>query len=193
MRNHGDSPGTSSALWADALTLARFPLAAIIVWLLSADRSVDAGLVLVLGWASDAADGRLARRADGHTRFGHLDLPADASLGLAVLTGLLFAGDLPTATTLAGSAAFIGLAWLLRNPAPLLLLMGGAYARLLWLLFQDDGPARWAVLVAPIVFLILEGRRLFGVVIPAFLNAAGALLRGRRPERMRSIDEWRHG
>lgn len=193
MRNQSDSPGPSSALWADALTLARFPLAAMIVWLLSSDRAVDAGLVLVLGWASDAADGRLARRAAGETRFGHLDLPADASMGLAVLTGLLFAGDLPTATTVVGAAAFVGLSWLLRNPAPLLLLMGGAYARLLWLLLQDDGSARWAVLAAPLVFLVLESRRLFGVVIPAFLRAAGAMLRGRRPDRMRSLDEWRHG
>lgn len=191
MRNVTDDASAPGAMWADALTLARFPLALVIVVLLSSDRPVDAGMVLVLGWASDAADGRIARRSLGETRFGHLDLPADASLGLAVLAGLLFAGALPPFATLVGSAAFLGLAWFMRNPAPLLLLMGGAYARLLWLLTAEDDPLRWVVLAAPVVFLVLEARRLFGVVVPAFLHAATTMLRGRRPVRMLSLDEWR--
>lgn len=192
MRHQTDDAAAQGAKWADALTLARFPLAVLIVLLLSSDRPVDAGMVLVLGWASDAADGRIARRSLGETRFGHLDLPADASMGLAVLAGLLFAEALPPLSTLVGAAGFLGLAWVMRNPAPLLLLMGGAYARLLWLLTTEDDPLRWVVLAAPIVFLVLESRRLFGVVVPAFLQAAATLLRGRRPGRMLSLDEWRH-
>lgn len=182
--------GGPSPVWADALTLLRFALAIGILFLLAANRPVDAGVLLVVGWTSDLLDGRIARRARGDTRFGHLDLPADAAMGIAVLAGLATSGRMPPAITAAGGILAVGLGWWMRNPAPILLAMGTGYGAFLLAVWRADDTRRWIVLLAPVALLALEWRRLFGVIVPAFLHAGARVLRLAREQRHRTIDEW---
>ncbi|NIQ59713.1 MAG: hypothetical protein GWN85_41540 [Gemmatimonadetes bacterium] len=107
-----------------------------------------------------------------------------------MLAGLATAGTTPVPMTVAGGGLAVSLALWLRNPAPLLLAMGAGYGALLLDVAAGSDPRRWVVLLAPLAFLVLERRRLFGVVIPAFLRAAWTAVRGRRSSRHRTLDEW---
>ncbi len=173
-------PATLARL-ADMLTTARFGLA-VVAGVAFATGSLDIGAAIVaLAWWSDMADGRLARRAGGGTRFGHLDLPADVSMAVGILVGLFIAGRLPTGLAVACVVLF-ALAVGTRTPAPALLFMGMVNALMLWLVHTEGGWSTWPVLLTPVAALMLDGRRLFRVVIPAFVRSAWALLSGKSLE-----------
>lgn len=173
--------GPDLAQLADTLTLTRFGLAALAAVAL-ATHELDIGAAVIgLAWWSDMADGRLARRAGGGTRFGHLDLPADVAMAVGVLAGLVLTGQIPRGLAIA-ALVLLALAVGTRTPAPALLFMGTVDAVLLWLLYTKGTWATWPVLLTPVAALMIDGRRLFRVVIPAFLSSGWDLLRGKSVE-----------
>lgn len=172
MRNPG------LARLADVLTLARFGLA-IAAGAAFGVGEVDVGAAIVAAaWWSDLADGRLARRAGGGTRYGHLDLSADLAVMTGAFVGLLVAGHVHVWVAVVGVVFFAAVVGT-RTPAPALLFMGTVDALVLWLLYTEGTWARWPVLLTPIAALMLDGRRLFRVVLPAFFRSAWGLLSGK--------------
>lgn len=78
--------------WPNAISLLRFPLAALFVLTDSVTVRI---VVVVIAGASDWIDGWLARRADDRTRSGELlDPVADKTFVFAALIGFVRTGDL---------------------------------------------------------------------------------------------------
>ncbi len=162
---------------ADWLTLARFGMG-LVAAVAFGSGQVDLGAAVVgAGWWSDLIDGRLARRAGGGTRYGHLDLPADFALITGAFVGLLLDRRLATGVII-GCVVLFALAVGTRTPAPALLFMGTVDVIMLWLLYTEGAWAKWPVLLTPMAALMFDGRRLFRVVLPAFFRSAWGLLSG---------------
>jgi phosphatidylglycerophosphate synthase len=164
---------------ADTLTLARLGFALLLTAVVG--RSLTwAGLLLAAAWISDALDGRAARASNRLTRLGRLDLSVDTAVGAGLLLGMA-AGGILSFPFAVGLTVVLGGAYLwLRNPAPALALQGVAYGWFLAVVWTQELAVRW-VLLATIAVLCLTGaRRLFTVVIPAFLAGTAALIALRR-------------
>jgi len=100
---------------ADSLTLSRFLLALLILWLSLTSGSEALPAVttaLIFAWATDLLDGPLARRdpSGRQTWVGTLDLQVDLSIATAVLCFLTFGGFIPA---WAGITYALIAAWLL--------------------------------------------------------------------------------
>jgi phosphatidylglycerophosphate synthase len=76
-------PGGRDVLWlaADALTLCRVVLAAVLVPLLGTGRTTLGAAVVGSAWLSDFLDGRAARASARPTSLGRFDLWADTLVG----------------------------------------------------------------------------------------------------------------
>ena len=78
------------------ITIARLLSVPLIVWLMIADRFVEATLLFIIAGASDAADGFIAKRFGAASRLGaYLDPVADKALLVSVFVTLGFKGVLP--------------------------------------------------------------------------------------------------
>jgi CDP-diacylglycerol--glycerol-3-phosphate 3-phosphatidyltransferase len=81
---------------ANYITLTRMLCAPIVFGLVYADASWPGFILYVLGLATDAVDGRLARATGSTTPFGRaMDSTADKALVAAAMLGLLVIGELP--------------------------------------------------------------------------------------------------
>lgn len=86
------------AVLADALTLFRLVVAAIVVYLglVEARAALSHVITLVvIAWVTDGLDGPLARRAGQTTRFGKYEFLADVLLTWATFAYLTLAGFIP--------------------------------------------------------------------------------------------------
>ena len=78
------------------ITIARLLGVPLIVWLMIADRFVEATLLFILAGISDAADGFIAKRFGATSELGaYLDPIADKALLVSVFVTLGFKGVLP--------------------------------------------------------------------------------------------------
>ena len=78
------------------ITIARLLGVPLIIWLMIADRFVEATLLFVLAGLSDAADGFYAKRFNATSALGsYLDPVADKALLVSVFVTLGFKGILP--------------------------------------------------------------------------------------------------
>ncbi len=86
------------ALLADALTIIRFSIALVIVYLGVVEGATafpHVVMLVVLAWVTDGLDGPLARRAKGRTRLGRFDFLIDVALTWASFAYLTLAGFIP--------------------------------------------------------------------------------------------------
>jgi cardiolipin synthase (CMP-forming) len=78
------------------ITIARLVSVPLIVWLMIADRYVEATILFILAGISDAADGFIAKRFGAASELGaYLDPIADKALLVSVFVTLGFKGVLP--------------------------------------------------------------------------------------------------
>lgn len=78
------------------ITIARLLSVPLIVWLMIADRFVDATILFIVAGVSDAADGFIAKRFGAASELGaYLDPIADKALLVSVFVTLGFKGVLP--------------------------------------------------------------------------------------------------
>lgn len=107
------------------ITIARLITVPLIVWLMIADRFVEATVLFVLAGVSDAADGFIAKRFGAASELGaYLDPIADKALLVSVFVTLGFKGELPAwliVLVVSRDLFIIGgmmLAYVLSNPMP---------------------------------------------------------------------------
>ncbi|HEX9904696.1 MAG TPA: CDP-alcohol phosphatidyltransferase family protein [Propylenella sp.] len=105
------------------ITIARLLGVPLIVWLMIADRFVEATVLFILAGLSDAADGFIAKRFGASSELGaYLDPVADKALLVSVFVTLGFKGLLPAwliVLTVSRDFFIIGgmlLAYVLSNP-----------------------------------------------------------------------------
>jgi phosphatidylglycerophosphate synthase len=167
-------------LLADLLTLSR---AGVVPALVTGRPPPGAAVVLVVwAWASDAADGRLARSAGGTGRLAALDRPVDAAVAVGVVFYLGDLGVLPALATRVGALVLV-VGWALtRVLAVQMLLVAVASASFLaWVVVER--PAGWFVPPAlALLVLAVEWERFRTELLPAFLRGWARLLTGRRDE-----------
>ncbi len=107
------------------ITIARLVIVPLVVWLMIADRFVEATILFVLAGLSDAADGFIAKRFGAASELGaYLDPIADKALLVSVFVTLGFKGALPAwliVMVVSRDVFIIGgmlLAYVLSNPMP---------------------------------------------------------------------------
>jgi cardiolipin synthase (CMP-forming) len=89
------SPGSSLTI-PNLITIARLLGVPLIVWLMIADRFVEATILFIIAAISDAADGFIAKRFNATSELGaFLDPIADKALLVSVFVTLGFKGVLP--------------------------------------------------------------------------------------------------
>ena len=161
--------GTGLGRTADALTAGRLVLSVPLGAAAAAGWWNSTTVLLVVAWWSDFLDGRLARRSSAQTRLGDWDLAADTAVGAGLLAGLAVGGHVPALWAAAG--ALLGLGFLvLRNPALGMLLQAIAYGPTLWLAARHGRPAFILALATIAVIAVLDVRRLFDFLLPAFFR-----------------------
>ncbi|MDE0231930.1 MAG: CDP-alcohol phosphatidyltransferase family protein [bacterium] len=171
---------TAVARTADQLTVARLPLAALLVVAIASARLVLAAGILILCWITDTLDGILARRAPGMTRFGAWDPIFDGMMGLGLMAGMVLGGYV-SALWLVPSLLLGGLLFRVRSLASGMLLQGMAYAWFLRTLALEDRDALSVVLFAIGVAAITHGHRIPRVLIPRFFADVARLKGGEPP------------
>ncbi len=178
------------ALIADALTASRLLLAVLMAVTVASGSLPTAILVLVVAWSTDLLDGRLARAASGETRLGAWDFRIDVSLGSAILIGLMLSGVASPWLVIVAITVLAGLTLLTGNPAPAMLLLAFAYAWFLWLLLDLRPPLWWLPFASIAALLVIDRRRFFRVILPAFFRGIAALGRGELPDTGPVLDRW---
>jgi len=165
---------------ADTLTVSRFLLALLILWLgvTGGNEALPAAAtVLIFAWATDLLDGPLARRdrSGRQTWVGTLDLQADMSVATGVLGYLTLAGFVPLWAGMAYLAVSVALLWYFRSvhigwavqaiPYGLML-----YVALRHALLQGFIAVAWLVLA-----LIVTWPRFPNETVPNFLSGMRSL------------------
>ena len=178
------------ALFADLLTASRLVLAIVVGASLAGSEYRVAVIFLVCAWATDFFDGILARAASRPTRLGDWDFRVDVTIGIAILAGLAVADVVPAGVAIA--AVLLGAGWtqLTGNPAPAMLLMALAYGWLLTLLLVDQPSLWWLPFVAIAILLILQWRRFFRTILPAFFGGMTRLAQGGDADTPPVLDRW---
>ncbi|MGH2724513.1 MAG: CDP-alcohol phosphatidyltransferase family protein [Actinomycetota bacterium] len=174
----------AAAMAADGLTLGRGVLALVIGTLAARGQPGGAAVALSAAWFSDALDGRVARASGRRTRLGEWDMPADTLVGAALLAGLWAEGTVPP--WLAGGILLIfgGGYVLLRQAALGMVVQAVGYGAFLGHLWSTGQGILWVPVVAALLIGALDRRKLFRVLIPAFLGGLGDALRLRRGSRL---------
>jgi len=178
------------ALIADVLTATRAVLAVFLAVTLASGSFPIAIVVLVIAWATDLLDGRLARAAEEDTRLGDWDFRIDVSLGIAILVGLTLSGLASMWVVIAVVATLGGFTLVSGNPAPAMLLLAFAYALFLWLLLDLQPGLWWLPFASIVVLLVVDWRRFFKVILPAFFRGLATLGRSDSPEGGPVLDRW---
>ncbi|MFQ5522067.1 MAG: CDP-alcohol phosphatidyltransferase family protein [Acidimicrobiia bacterium] len=171
--------GDPRAKGADALTLGRVVIAALLVPVVWSGSLTAAALLLSVAWTSDFADGRLARSSDAETRLGDWDLAADTLVGLALVLGLVGLGVIAPLAGI-GLAVILGVLFLVGNTAAGMLLQVLGYGPFLYLLWTDRPPAWWAPFLTALFIAIVDWERLVYINIPAFFRGLAGRFEGRR-------------
>jgi phosphatidylglycerophosphate synthase len=157
------------ALAADALTGFRFLAAGALAVMASTGAFTGVAVLMAIVWASDFADGRLARKAATPTQLGTWDIWADTAVGAGLVIGLTLGGTIPMWIGL-GSLVLFGSLFLAGNLAASMLLQLTGYLPVLWVLWTER-PGAWLVPFATFsVIGLLDWRRLFFINIPRFLH-----------------------
>lgn len=175
---------------ADALTASRVLLAVMLAVAVASGALPTATVILVIAWLTDLLDGRLARAATAETRFGDWDFRIDVTLGAAILIGLMLSGLASVWLVVIPIAMLAGLTILTGNPAPSMLLLAFAYAWFLWLLLDLRPLLWWLPFASIVVLLVVDWRRFFGVILPAFFRGVVTLGRSERPDIRPVLDRW---
>ena len=178
------------ATLADLLTFSRLLSAPLLAWLVAV-RSLDTAVVVVgLAWCTDFFDGRCARATPRDTRLKEWDLRADAWLAVGLGTGLGLGGYFSwwLVAPVAG-LVFVG-SLLFVNPAPVMVGIGYLSGMFLWAVLHR-GSLWWLPGVYLSVLLVLNWRRFWGVIMPAFWRGLTVLGPGdRRRGTSLVLDDW---
>lgn len=174
---------------ADVLTASRVVLALVIGIAVGADRLGVAVLVLMIAWLTDTLDGMIARASSGETKLGDWDFRVDVSLGIAILVGLAVADRIPVWLVVAAIALLAGWTWITGNPAPAMLMMALAYGWFLPVLIVEKPNFWWMPFGVIPVLLLLDWRRFFTVILPAFFKGM-ARIGDEDPEVAPVLDRW---
>lgn len=129
-------------LLADSLTAFRFLVALYLLWLgatVGAEALPTAAIALVLAWASDLADGPLARldKEGGPTWIGRRDLEVDCSVAVGVLGYLTLSGYVSWLAGLGYLLLSVALLWHFRSMHLAWALQAPPYLCLLWVALRD--------------------------------------------------------
>jgi len=167
---------------ADLLTTLRFLLSVVILYVGLQEGPIagiaTASLLTILAWITDVLDGPLARHASHHTRLGHLDLPADLSLTLALTVCLVAWGIVPLSLVAGGILLTSVAMWVLHHRAPLQFTMGMIYGAFIFGA-QRISPAWGRALTGGVgLVVLLNPTRAWGKVT-SFLRDVQGILRGR--------------
>jgi hypothetical protein len=168
-------------LAADALTLSRVVLAAVLIPLLGTGRTT-------LGRPSSDRHGSLTsstvvqrEHLPGRHRWGGFDRWADTLVGAGAVVGFVASGWLPRAVGVVVVAGLLGAFMLTRNEAMSMLLQATGYGLVLWRTWRDGlfGVLSW--LLAIIALIAVVNRRVFWErSLPTFLGGLADIIRSRR-------------
>jgi len=165
---------------ADALTLSRALLGALLALVLAQGWLSPAAALLSTAWLTDLADGRVARAAGGPTRLGAFDLAADTLVGIGVLVGLAAGGAFPMPVAAIAILVLGGGYVFLRNEALAMSLQAIGYAAFLWRLWTAGSAWVWIPVLTVAVIAIADRRRFTGNVLPRFFGGLRSALALRR-------------
>jgi len=168
------------AALADALTLSRMGLAAVVAFLIGTGRAQGAAVVLAIAWLTDFLDGRVAGEASAPTRLGAWDMPADVVLGAGAVVGLGLARELPSWLSALAVALLGGGYVALRQPALGMALQGLGYGGTLWLLFANSVPTRGVPVAVALGIWVSSWSKFWRVELPEFFRGIAAAARLRR-------------
>ncbi len=174
-----DNQGDLRASGADALTLGRMVVAALLVPIVWSGSLTAAALLVSVAWLSDFADGRLARSSEAETQLGNWDLAADTLVGLGLVLGLVGLGVLNPLVGL-GLATILGVLFLVGNVAAGMLLQVLGYGPFLYLLWVNRPPAWWTPFLTAALIAVIDWERLIYINIPAFFRGIAGRFEGRR-------------
>ena len=162
------------------ITIGRLITVPLIVWLMIADRFVEATVLFVLAGISDAADGFIAKRFGAASELGaYLDPIADKALLVSVFVTLGFKGVLPPwliVLVVSRDLFIIGamlLAYVLSNPMPvrpLWVSKANTVAQILLIAFVLGDRSGAAALSLPIYATVL------GVAVLTVVSAGAYLV-----------------
>ncbi|MDX1469120.1 MAG: CDP-alcohol phosphatidyltransferase family protein [Acidimicrobiia bacterium] len=162
---------------ADGLTLLRLAIAIVLAPLVTVGLWSTVAILMALAWATDFADGRIARMAGGGTRLGRWDMSIDTAVGASLLLGLIFQGVVPDWVGFALLVIF-GFLHLKGNIAASMLLQLAGFAPTLLILWEDRPDGWWSPFVAIVLIAVFDWRRLFFTNIPAFVRGLGGRFEG---------------
>ncbi len=173
-------------IMADLLTALRFFLSLAILYVGlqegPAAGIATASLLTVLAWVTDVLDGPLARHASRHTLLGHLDLPADLGLTLALTVCLVAWGIVPL-SLVAGGVLLTGIAMrVLHQMAPLQLAMGLIYGAFIFGA-QRISPVWGRTLTGGVGLAVLLNPTRAWDKVTGFLRDVQGILSGRSAEK----------
>ncbi|MGC8838095.1 MAG: CDP-alcohol phosphatidyltransferase family protein [Anaerolineae bacterium] len=162
-------------LLADSLTAFRFLVALYLLWLgatVGAEALPTAAIALVLAWASDLADGPLARldKEGSPSWIGRRDLEVDCSVAVGVLGYLTLSGYVSWLAGVGYLLLAIALLWHFRSVHLAWALQAPPYFCLLWVALRD---ARFQGILAVLWILFtvaITWPRFPQTTVPAFLE-----------------------
>ena len=107
-----------------------------------------------------------------------------------LLVGLMLDGVASSWLVIAVIAVLAGLTIMTGNPAPSMLLLAFAYGWFLWILL-DRRPSLWWLPFASIgVLLMIDWKRFFRVILPAFFRGLSTVSRSDSPDPAPVLDRW---
>jgi phosphatidylserine synthase len=158
---------------ADGLTAGRGVLAVFLFVAAAVGAYRTAATLLALAWWTDLLDGRFARRAEEPTRLGPWDPLFDALVGVAVLGGLLVAGEVSPLPWAAIGAVLLVAFVVSGNLSSGMLLQALGYAFFLAQLWTRE-PLWLGIVVVNIAALAaLDAKRFWRQVLPTFFAGIG--------------------
>ncbi|MGQ9584569.1 MAG: CDP-alcohol phosphatidyltransferase family protein [Anaerolineae bacterium] len=167
---------------ADGLTAFRFLVALFLIWLgttAGASALPTAALALVLAWASDLADGALARldKEGSPSRLGQLDLQADVSVAVGVLGYLTVSGYVSWLAGLGYLLLSVALLWYFRSTHLAWALQAPPYAALLFWALQEARPQGILAVLWILFTVVITWPRFPRTTLPTFLEGMKNLVR----------------
>lgn len=162
---------------ADALTLARVPLALAVVavaFVYGADGVITALGLLVVAATIDTLDGYLARRSGlaGQNWIGAHDLEFDMAFSVALLFYLVKAGNVPLVLAVPYFAVWLLVFWQQDRitHVPAVLFQAPIYAWMALAAILKDARVLLGLVVWGAVMLAFGGRRFFSLRLPGFFR-----------------------
>jgi len=160
---------------ADTLTISRFLLALLILWLGltgGSEALPAATTALIFAWATDLLDGPLARRdpSGRQTWVGTLDLQADISVAAGVLCFLTFGGFIPAWAGVSYALIATALLYHFRSPHLGWAVQAPPYAVMLYVAVRGAPLHGWIAVAWIVLTVIVTWPRFPRETVPAFLQ-----------------------